>query len=62
MESVIRNNANIPDDYRPHSRKALKRLEERFRYEQREMAKAMQERARRSTCTRNDDAPLPRID
>lgn len=43
MQSVIRNSANMPVDLRPHSRKVIKRLEERFRYEQREIAKAMQE-------------------
>lgn len=62
MQSAVRNSANTPVDHRPHSRKVVKRLEERFRYEQREIAKAMQERALRAMCLRNDDAPLPRID
>ncbi len=43
-------------------RKAIKRMDERLRREQREMARELQERAQRQAIPRRDDGPPPRID
>ena len=43
-------------------RKAARQHQQRQRRDQREQAKALQERARRQAVPVRDDGPLPRID